>query len=43
MTELSERIQKSDWKLEKHVPVIEALDHVKAGELFDGKVEKRSV
>jgi superoxide reductase len=38
MTELSERIQKADWKKEKHVPVIEAPDKVKAGELFEVKV-----
>jgi len=34
MAELSERIQRADWKLEKHVPVIEAPAEVKAGELF---------
>jgi superoxide reductase len=38
MAELSERIQKADWKLEKHVPVIEAPDQVKAGEVFEVKV-----
>ena len=38
MAELSERIQKADWKKEKHVPVIEAPDEVKAGELFEVKV-----
>ncbi|MCR4408437.1 MAG: class II SORL domain-containing protein [Anaerolineae bacterium] len=38
MTELSERIQKADWKKEKHVPVIEAPDKVQAGELFEVKV-----
>ena len=38
MTELSERIQKADWKKEKHVPVIEALDQVKADEFFEVKV-----
>jgi superoxide reductase len=38
MAELSEGIQKADWKLEKHVPVIEAPDAVKAGEWFDVKV-----
>ena len=41
MTELSEHIQRADWKKEKQVPVVEGLDHMKAGELFDGKVEKR--
>ncbi len=38
MAELSERIQKADWKKEKHVPVIEAPDKVQAGELFEVKV-----
>jgi len=38
MTELSERIQTADWKKEKHVPVIEAPDQVKAGEVFEVKV-----
>jgi superoxide reductase len=38
MPELSERIQKADWKKEKHVPVIEAPDKVQAGELFEVKV-----
>jgi superoxide reductase len=35
MKELSDTIQKADWKKEKHVPVIEAPDQVKAGELFE--------
>ncbi|NLE76904.1 MAG: Neelaredoxin [Chloroflexi bacterium] len=34
MTELSERIQRADWKKEKHVAAIEAPDKVKAGEIF---------
>ncbi len=38
MTELSERIQKADWKKEKHVPVIECPAQVKAGEVFEVKV-----
>ena len=38
MTELSERIQKADWKKEKHVPVIECPDQVKADEVFEAKV-----
>lgn len=38
MTDLSARIQKADWKLEKHVPAIEAPDKVKAGDLFEVKV-----
>lgn len=35
---LSERIQSADWKAEKHVPVIECPDHVKADEMFEVKV-----
>lgn len=31
-------IQKADWKLEKHVPVIECGETVKADELFEVKV-----
>jgi superoxide reductase len=38
MTELSERIQRADWKKEKHVPVIEAPDRVQADEFFEVKV-----
>jgi len=38
MADFSERIQKADWKKEKHVPVIEAPDKVKADELFQVKV-----
>ena len=38
MTELSERIQKADWRKEKHVPVIECPDQVKADEIFEVKV-----
>ena len=38
MTELGARIQKADWKKEKHVPVIECPDRVKAGELFEVRV-----
>jgi len=38
MAELSEYIQKADWKKEKHVPVIEAPDKVQAGEPFEVKV-----
>ena len=38
MTELSERIQKADWKKEKHVPAIECPDQVKADEIFEVKV-----
>jgi superoxide reductase len=38
MVQLGERIQKADWKKEKHVPVIECPDQVKAGEFFEVKV-----
>jgi superoxide reductase len=34
---LGAQIQHSDWKKEKHVPVIEAPDTVKAGEVFEVK------
>jgi superoxide reductase len=32
---LGEKIQHADWKKEKHVPVIECPDQVKADEFFD--------
>jgi len=35
MAFLSEAIQSADWKTEKHVPVIECPDSVKADQLFD--------
>jgi superoxide reductase len=35
---LGSQIQHSDWKTEKHVPVIEAPDQVKADEMFEVKV-----
>jgi superoxide reductase len=35
MNKLSDLFQRSDWKTEKHVPVIECPDSVKSGELFD--------
>jgi superoxide reductase len=38
LTELSERIQRADWKKEKHVPVIEAPHTAKAGDLVEVKV-----
>ncbi len=38
MAKLGERIQQADWKKEKHVPVIECPDQVKAGEVFEVKV-----
>ena len=34
MSEFSSTIQQADWKVEKHAPVIEAPDSVKAGEFF---------
>jgi superoxide reductase len=38
MPELKEMVQSADWQKEKHVPVIECPDTVKAGEFFDVKV-----
>ena len=38
MKNLSEHIQKADWKSEKHVPVIECPEKIKAGEWTDVKV-----
>jgi superoxide reductase len=35
MTAMKELFQSADWKSEKHVPVIDAPDSVKAGEFFD--------
>lgn len=35
---LGERLQEADWKKEKHVPVIECPDQVKANELVQVKV-----
>ena len=35
---LAEKIQEADWKKEKHVPVIECADKVKAGEWVEVKV-----
>ena len=37
MTSLGDRIQTADWKKEKHVPVIECPDTVKADEFFEVK------
>ena len=34
MSEFSSTIQNADWKVEKHAPVIEAPESVKAGEVF---------
>jgi len=38
MSRLGEKIQQSDWKTEKHVPVIECPDTVSADTVFDVKV-----
>jgi superoxide reductase len=38
MKQFTELYQTADWKTEKHVPVIECPDRVKAGELFPVKV-----
>lgn len=38
MAELNELLQTGNWKEEKHVPVIEAPDKVKKGEMFQVKV-----
>jgi superoxide reductase len=35
---LSDQVQTADWKTEKHVPVIECPDEVKADEVFEIKV-----
>lgn len=37
MTALSATIKQADWKKEKHAPIIEAPDTVKAGEVFEVK------
>ncbi len=38
MAKLGERVQTGDWKQEKHVPATECPAQVKAGELFEVKV-----
>jgi len=38
LKKIGELVQEADWKLEKHVPVIECADAVNAGELFEVKV-----
>ncbi len=38
MKQFGELFQTADWKTEKHVPVIECPEQVKAGELFPMKV-----
>jgi len=34
MAEFNSTIQEADWKVEKHAPVIEAPESIKAGEIF---------
>jgi superoxide reductase len=38
MKDFGQMLQTADWKTEKHVPVIECPDKVKAGDLFSVKV-----
>jgi len=38
MKQFGELFQSADWKTEKHIPVIECADQVKAGEFFPVKV-----
>lgn len=38
MLKMGEQFQTADWKAEKHVPVIDCPDEVKADEMFDVKV-----
>ncbi|HOC77384.1 MAG TPA: class II SORL domain-containing protein [Methanofastidiosum sp.] len=38
MVKIGEKIQDADWKKEKHVPVIDCADTVKANETFEVKV-----
>lgn len=38
MSKIGEMYQTADWKSEKHVPVIDCPDQVKADEMFDVKV-----
>jgi superoxide reductase len=38
LKKIGELFQEADWKVEKHVPVIECADAVKADELFEVKV-----
>jgi len=38
MSKISELVQQGDWKKEKHMPVIECDNIVKAGEMFDVRV-----
>jgi len=38
LKKIGDLFQEADWKLEKHVPVIECADAVNAGEIFEVKV-----
>lgn len=38
MKKIGELVQEADWKIEKHVPVIECTNSVQADELFEIKV-----
>jgi superoxide reductase len=38
LKKIGELVQEADWKMEKHVPVIECADAVKADEIFEVKV-----
>ena len=38
LVKLGELLQEADWKIEKHVPVIECQDSVKSDEMFEVKV-----
>ncbi len=38
MNKIGELVQEADWKKEKHVPVIECAEAVKADEIFEVKV-----
>jgi superoxide reductase len=38
LKKIGELVQEADWKMEKHVPVIECQDAVKADEMFEVKV-----
>ena len=35
---IGDQVGKADWKMEKHVPVIECADNVKADEMFEVKL-----
>ena len=45
VVKIGDKIQEADWKKEKHVPVIDCPDSVKANEVFEVKVaiDRKSV